>query len=147
MQQTQGSYSYRGSIEGPTLRWSPGAHCLVQALSPSVTSGSAQEKHQALGDLDRKKQKLLEAQKMVGKGEPLKLPMYDSPDERGWIERKAREIAAERGWSLPTARAEAQAELRKLRDRWPKAEVIPLNQTRRKKRAPKRPVKEWESPW
>ena len=70
---------------------------------------------------------------MVGKG-AFKLPMYHSPDYKGWIERKAREIAAEKGWSLPTARAEAQAEFRKLRDRRPKAEVIPLDQTRRKKR-------------
>ena len=70
---------------------------------------------------------------MVGKGQPFKLPIYHSTDYKGWIERKAREIAAERGCSLPIARVKAQAEFRKLKDRRPKAEVVRLDQGRRKK--------------
>jgi len=36
--------------------------------------------------------------------------MYYSPDEKGWIERKAREIRTATGWPLPIATSEAMAE-------------------------------------
>ena len=52
--------------------------------------------------------------------------MYYSGDEEGWIERKAQEIARDRGWPLPMARSEAIAELRRLQDQ-PKAPVCSLN--------------------
>ena len=45
-----------------------------------------------------------------------KTAMFYTPDEKGWIEPKAREIARETAWPLPIARAEAQAEFRRMRD-------------------------------
>ena len=44
--------------------------------------------------------------------------MHYSPDEQGWIERKAREIARQMGWPLAVARARAMAEFRRLPDGW-----------------------------
>ena len=55
--------------------------------------------------------------------------MYYSPDEKGWIERKAQQIARETGWPLPIATSEAMAEFRRMQDR-PKATVTPIGQGR-----------------
>ena len=55
--------------------------------------------------------------------------MHYSRDEEDWLDRKAAEIARQTGWPLPIARAEAQAELVRIRER-SKAKVIPLDQGR-----------------
>ena len=55
--------------------------------------------------------------------------MHYSRDEEGWLDRKAREISRETGWPLPIARAEARAELVRIRQH-PKANVIPIQQGR-----------------
>jgi len=53
------------------------------------------------------------------------------PDERRWLERKALQLARERGCSLPAALVAARCEFESLRAR-PKAIVIPLIGQRRR---------------
>ena len=52
-----------------------------------------------------------------------------SPEERGWIERKAREIAGRTSWPLAVARAQAVAELRRVQGA-SKVAVRPSNRRR-----------------
>lgn len=41
--------------------------------------------------------------------------MLYSESEKAWLNRRAEKIARERGWPLPTARSDAEAELVRLR--------------------------------
>jgi hypothetical protein len=57
--------------------------------------------------------------------------MQIDPDERRWLERKAIQLARERGCTLPAALVAARCEFESLRAR-PKAIVIPLIGHRRR---------------
>ena len=52
-----------------------------------------------------------------------------SPEERGWIERTAREIARRTSWPLAVARAQAVAEFRRAGGA-SKVAVLPLSRRR-----------------
>lgn len=49
--------------------------------------------------------------------------LYDESEQR-WLDHRAAEIAAERGWPLPVAHSEAQAELTRSRHSGRSAAVI-----------------------
>lgn len=55
--------------------------------------------------------------------------MYYLPNDKGWIERKAREIACETGVPLPIATSEAMAEWERMQKK-PSAEVVATGQGR-----------------
>lgn len=50
--------------------------------------------------------------------------MLYSESEKAWLARRAEKIARERGWPLPIARSEAEAELVRLRQRGRCAAVL-----------------------
>jgi hypothetical protein len=55
--------------------------------------------------------------------------MYDSPDDKGWIERQAKQIAQKTGWPLPIAKSEAMAEFVRIQQK-PRASVVAISQGR-----------------